>query len=727
MGKRGLSLCRALLNGPARMHWVLRMRVREGVNMKRLYDRPYAGRHKDSPHLLAARIGSMWSAWLADWKDAIYEPKFPNVAAAVTVAAVAMPLNLALAVASGLPPAAGLFAGAIGGCIAAAFGGSPLQVTGPAAALSVMVLGLSKQFGPVGVAAACVMIGILQLLLAYSGAGRLGKYVPESVLAGFTSGVGIKLLDTQLPELLGFPEVINYQLIDLAMMMHRPQWLHHVSWVAVVSGLLVAFSMVGLSKYKRLPAAALAVLLVTFVSVYVGWKVERIGDIGNVPSRFPALSIPLVEDEQWLDLIVATLPLGLLAALESLLSAQVLDRMKKDLRPHEPSLELFGQGLANLAVGLFQGMPVTGVVVRSGVNVQSGATNRLSSLLHGVLLALLVLSLAPLIRNIPLAALAGLLCVVGFRLIEWRTLLALAKKEKLEAAAFVMTALGTVSGHLMSGLVLGGLLHVASLLLHRGKASTSLHSGAAKLRGVRATLGAEHAQAREVRHGAPLPSHHRWLRHIRHSAVRAKTAYVHPEGSVIGKVVLGDHVHVAADTSIRADEGSPFFVGANSNLQDGVILHALKEKYVEVAGESWAIYIGEGVSIAHNALIHGPTYIGDRTFVGFKAVVHDSIVGAGCYIGIGAIVIGVEIPEGRFVPHGTIVDSADAVDRLPLASEHHREFNEDVVEVNRGLAVAYAAADDESEARNPVAEIRPEPNANPWQERWLVPANVEKF
>ncbi len=669
----------------------------------------------------------MWSAWKADWKDAIYQPKFPNIVAAITVAAVAMPLNLALAVASGLPPAAGLFAGAIGGCIAAAFGGSPLQVTGPAAALSVMVLALSKQFGAVGVAASCVMIGMVQLALAYSGAGRLGKYVPESVLAGFTSGVGIKLLDTQLPELLGFPEVVNYQLIDLAMMMHRPQWLHQVSWVAVVSGVLVAFSLVGLAKYRRVPAAAIAVALVTFVSVYVGWKVERIGDIGSVPSRFPAMSIPLVEDEQWLDLILATLPLGLLAALESLLSAQVLDRMSKDLRPHEPNLELFGQGLANLVVGLFQGMPVTGVVVRSGVNVQSGGTNRLSALLHGVLLAGLVLTLAPVISSIPLAALAGLLCVVGFRLIEWRTLVALAKTEKLEAAAFVATALGTVSGHLLTGLVLGGLLHALNLYLHRAPATTPLVSPEDRLRGVRASLGALHAQARVMKHSDPSPAHHRWLRHIRHSAVRAPTAYVHPEGSVIGKVVLGDHVHVAADTSIRADEGSPFFVGANSNLQDGVILHALKEKYVEVAGEEWAIYIGEGVSVAHNALIHGPCYIGDRTFVGFKAVVHDSIVGSGCYIGIGAIVIGVEIPDGRFVPHGTIVDSADAVDRLPLVTEHHREFNEDVVEVNRGLAVAYAAA--ELGASPPVIGSGPAPEqeVNLWQERWSAPANLERF
>ena len=310
-------------------------------------------RRRDDDSPLPSRLQSMYTAWKTDWKDVMFQPKLPNVLAALTVAAVAMPLNLALAVASGLSPSAGLFAGAIGGFIAAAFGGAPMQVTGPAAALSVMVLGLSQRFGTVGVAAACLIIGVLQIVLAFSGAGRLGKYVPESVLAGFTSGVGIKLLDTQIPELLGFPEVVNYQVIDLAMMMHRPQWLHHVSWVAVVSGLTVAFTIVALSKYKRLPAAAISVAVVTFVSVYVGWKIERVRDIGEVLSILPDLSVPIVADENWLDLAVATLPLGLLAALESLLSAQALDRMTHNSRPHEPNLELFGQGLANFTVGLF--------------------------------------------------------------------------------------------------------------------------------------------------------------------------------------------------------------------------------------------------------------------------------------------------------------------------------------------------------------------------------------
>jgi SulP family sulfate permease len=173
----------------------------------------------------------------------------------------------------------------------------------------------------------------------------------------------------------------------------------------------------------------------------------------------------------------------------------------------------------------------------------------------------------------------------------------------------------------------------------------------------------------------------------------AKSAYVHPKAAVIGRVVMGRHVHVAAGSSVRADEGTPFYLGDNTNVQDGVVIHALKDKHVVVDGERWAVFVGRGVSMAHDALVHGPCYVGDRTFIGFKAVVHDSVVGADCFIGIGAVVVGVEIPDGRYVPHGTIVASAADVERLPLASEQHHEFNEDVVEVNRGLAVAYQRAD----------------------------------
>ncbi|MFZ5443796.1 MAG: SulP family inorganic anion transporter [Myxococcota bacterium] len=679
--------------------------------------------------MLAPPTASFWTPFVADWKAAlghfgktfkdIHEQRSlpQDVAAGLTVAAVALPLNLALAVASGLPPAAGLVAGAIGGFVAGVVGGAPLQVTGPAAALASIVAGIALGFGPAGVALAAMLVGAFQLLLAFTRAGQLIGRVPESVLAGFTTGVGIKLLDQQIPELLGF----DYRVSELAMMMHRPDWLHEVEWLAVVSGLFVALLVVGTARFKRFPAAIVGVALVTFIANYVGWDVTRVGE---VPSQFPAATFPSLDPARFGELLVAVLPLAFLASAESLLAARAVDRMlgKDVLRPHQASLELFGQGLANVVVGFFSGMPVTGVVVRSGVNVQSGARTKVATVLHALFLGGAVLLMAPLIAKVPLAALAGLLCVIGVRLVDLATLWHLFKDSKLEALAFLATAAGTVSGHLMLGLVAGLIIHAVDwFLFHRKAAPATL--ALARPAGLRAQLGRERALARRPG-GDGTGSPAEWLGHVRSRPQIPATAYVHPQATVIGHVVLGDNVHIAAGSSVRADEGTPFFIGANSNVQDGAVLHALKQKHVMVDGEKWAIYVGRNVSIAHDALVHGPSYVGDDTFIGFKAVVHDSVLGAHCSVGIGAVVVGVEVPDGRFVPPGTIVDTQAKADALPPATEAHAHFNEDVVDVNRGLAAAYRRLVEHGHALPRATAASDEPN--PFDERWERPS-FERF
>ncbi|HVJ92733.1 MAG TPA: SulP family inorganic anion transporter [Labilithrix sp.] len=652
----------------------------------------------------------------------------------LTVAAVALPLNVGLAIASGMPPSAGIVAGIIGGSVAALCGSSQFQVSGPAAALSVMVLALAKDFAVTGVAAATIFVGLIEVILALALAGRVVKHVPESVLAGFTTGVGLKLLDQQVPELLGFPEVVDWgannraTTIDIVTMMHQPRWLHDVSWLAAMCGVFVIFVVTATRAFKRFPAAIVSIALITFVSIYLNWDIERVASVGKVPSSLPSPQFPTLADEQWLDLAIRTTPLALLAAAESLLSARAVDRMANAKKPHDSNVELIGQGLANIATGLFSGMPVTGVVARSGVNVQSGGRTRMAALFHSLLLTGMVMFLSGYISQVPLAALAGLLCVIGFRLIELHTFVELYKEHKLEALAFAIAAVGTVSGHLMTGLVAGLVVHFVNSWLHRHERAALAQAASHRKEGIRAVLMKEKAEARRPAHFEPLPSEYRkWLGQIREEPHISRSAYVHPAATVIGRVVVRDHAHVAADTSLRADEGSPFHIGPNTNIQDGVVLHALKDKRVLVAGESWAIYVGKHVSIAHNALVHGPCYIGDETFVGFKAVVHDAIVGSHCYIGIGAVVVGVEIPDGRFVPHGRIVDSADAVDALPPVTEAHKEFNEDVVEVNRGLAVAYHARDRERDAsiaeRSSVVERRPAS----WELRWATDLPKERF
>lgn len=627
-------------------------------------------------------LSGLLRAYMASWGYVVRARALSqDLLSAVTVAAVALPLNIGLAIASGMPPSAGLIAGAVGGGIASLLGSSQYQVSGPAAALTLMVLGLAKDFGAGGVAAATVYVGIIGLVLSFALAGRVVKFVPESVLAGFTTGVGLKLFDQQIPALLGFPEVVDWaskgtpSTIDIAIMMHHPRWLHDVSWLAAMSGVFVVFVVTAMHSFKRFPSAIVSIALITFVSVYLRWDLQRVGE---VPSQFPAPAVPWLADEKWIDLLVRATPLALLAMAESLLSARAVDRMAGAKTPHDPNVELVGQGIANIAVGFFGGMPVTGVVARSGVNVQSGGKTRLAGFMHAVFLACAVLFLSRSISQVPLAALAGLLCVIGFRLIELRTLVHLYQEHKLEALAFIVAMAGTVSGHLMTGLVVGLVLHLVNRHLHRHERAATEELETNRRKGIRAVLPRERAEPHRPAHFEDQPAEHRkWLGH--------ETPHLSSS----------PYVHIAADTSVRADEGAPFHIGPNTNVQAGPVLHALKYKRAMVGGEPWAIYVGKNVSIAHDASVHGPCYIGDGTVIGFKAVVRDAVIGAHCFVGIGAVVVGVEIPDGRFVSHGHMVDTADAVDGLPHVSEVHKEFNEDVAEANRGFAVAYHARDRE--------------------------------
>jgi carbonic anhydrase/acetyltransferase-like protein (isoleucine patch superfamily) len=167
------------------------------------------------------------------------------------------------------------------------------------------------------------------------------------------------------------------------------------------------------------------------------------------------------------------------------------------------------------------------------------------------------------------------------------------------------------------------------------------------------------------------------------------SAFVDPLATVIGEVTVGEDVYIGPGASVRADEGTPFFIGAESNLQDGVTMHGLKGKVVLVEGRGYAIYIGRNVCLTHHALIHGPCYIGDRCFVGFKATVHDAVVGEGCVIGLGAVVLGVSLPADRYVGHNMVIDTQEQADALPAVAADWERLRADVVEVNRELAAGH--------------------------------------
>lgn len=166
-------------------------------------------------------------------------------------------------------------------------------------------------------------------------------------------------------------------------------------------------------------------------------------------------------------------------------------------------------------------------------------------------------------------------------------------------------------------------------------------------------------------------------------------AHVDRTANVVGDVTIEAECYVAPKVSIRADEGTPFYIGSGTNIQDGVILHGLKDQTVEVDGRRYSIYIGSHCSITHGALVHGPSRIGDDTFLGFRSTVHKSTIGRGCHIGFHALVKSVTLPDDTYVPDGSIINSQDKVAGLPKVVEHQQEFNQEVVEFNKTLVDSY--------------------------------------
>ena len=175
----------------------------------------------------------------------------------------------------------------------------------------------------------------------------------------------------------------------------------------------------------------------------------------------------------------------------------------------------------------------------------------------------------------------------------------------------------------------------------------------------------------------------------------AASAYVHPQCSLIGDVQLGENVIIAPNTSIRADEGTPFYIGANTNIQDGVVIHGLEQGRVFGDDQqAYSVWIGEGTCITHMALIHGPAYVGNECFIGFRSTVFNAQVGHGCIVMMHALIQDVEIPPGKYVPSGMVITTQQAADRLPDANESDRTFSHHVVEINQALRAGYRCAND---------------------------------
>ncbi len=392
------------------------------------------------------------------WRDMVSPATLPrDLSAGLTVALVALPLNVALAIASGVPASLGIITAVIAGAVAAMTGGSHLAVTGPAAAMVPLCFEIVQRHGIQGLIVAGFLCGLFQVTLGVARVGRLVQSIPVSVVAGFMSGIGLLILGGQLPRMLGLPAVVR----SSAAIARSPSLLAQAKPAAVVIGVCVLAAMIVLPKIsKKIPAALLALAGVTTAVVVFGIAMPN---VGAIPRGLPTPKLPSFFSVDLVKLLPEALALTALASVESLLSAVGVDAMAKTPR-HSSDQELIGQGLGNMASALFGGLPVTGVIVRSSVAVQAGGKTRMTPLAHSAFLLLMMVAAAPVVARVPIAALGGLLVFIGLRLLEWRELRKMWKISRFEAFVFVATMMGIVLSDFIDGVLIGvvlALIHFA--------------------------------------------------------------------------------------------------------------------------------------------------------------------------------------------------------------------------------------------------------------------------
>ena len=390
-----------------------------------------------------------------------------DVIAGLTVSVVALPLALAFGITTGLGAQAGLTTAIVAGLLAALAGGSDVQVSGPTGAMTVVLVPIVARYGSEGVVVVGLIAGALLIAAGCLRLGRVLSYIPWPVVEGFTVGIAAIILLQQVPAALGVakPDGENTALVAIrAVGDFGPSG----SWAPLAVVLLVAAVMVGAPRLHRsVPASLLAVAVATAVASVAGWEVAT---IGALPSSLPSFNLPSVGPSELSRFLSPAFAVALLAAIESLLSAKVADGMA-DGRRHNPDRELIGQGIANIFSPLFGGMPATGAIARTAVNVRAGARTRVAAIVHSVALVFVVLVGSGLVGRIPLAALAGVLLVTAVRMVEVNNVRSILRSTRSDALVLALTALATVVFDLILAVEIG--VAAAAVLALRSVARTT--------------------------------------------------------------------------------------------------------------------------------------------------------------------------------------------------------------------------------------------------------------
>ncbi len=410
-------------------------------------------------HSGASRIREL-SPQRSDLAAASRHPR-RNLLAGLTVAIVALPLALAFGVASGMGAQAGLATAVVAGIVAAVFGGSNLQVSGPTGAMTVVLVPVVQHFGASGVLMVGVMAGAILIAMAFARVGRYVRYMPVSVIEGFTAGIAVVISLQQVPAALGVTDATGDKVWQQAADAVN-SYAHDPDLTPLLLALGVAALMLVGARWR--PGVPFSLIGVAVATLMVQALDLSVAQIGQLPAGLPSPSLGFLDLGAAGSLLVPACAVAALAALESLMCATVADGMSVN-EQHDPDRELFGQGLANVAAPMFGGVPATAAIARTAVNVRAGATSRLAAVSHSLVLLVVVFAAAPLVSEIPLSALAGVLFATCVRMVETGSILALLRSTRGDALIVVLTFSVTVAVDLVTAVGVG--VGVAAVLALR--------------------------------------------------------------------------------------------------------------------------------------------------------------------------------------------------------------------------------------------------------------------
>jgi sulfate permease, SulP family len=386
-----------------------------------------------------------------------------DLLAGVTVGLVALPLAMAFAIASGVPPQLGLYCAVIAGFLISALGGSSTQIGGPTGAFVVVVFGIVTRYGTEGLYLCTLMAGIFLVVLGATGLGSAVKFIPRPVVVGFTNGIAVIIASTQIKDFFGLKiEHVPGEFLTRLETLGRSFGTASVTETALGVGALVII-LFCVRHLPKIPGYIVALFAGTFVVWALKLPVETIGTrFGGIPAGLPTLNIPAFHFSHLRPLIGPAITVAMLGAIESLMSAVVSDRMSGD--KHNPNVELVAQGIANIVSPMFGGLPATGAIARTATNIRSGGRTPVAGMTHALTLLAILLFAAPLAKFIPLAVLSAILFVVAYNMGEWREIPELLKLSKLEVGTWLLTFTLTVFADLTvaveAGMIMGALVFI---------------------------------------------------------------------------------------------------------------------------------------------------------------------------------------------------------------------------------------------------------------------------